>query len=107
MFGRKPANTNELPLSIFATLPSNATEVARLWLTPDQSYVAVGYMEGWTPELLGSLLIECARSAAVAFAARSDVSEVEALTEIVRGMELERERIADESRDSAGREGKQ
>ena len=105
MFRRKGPAANELPLSLFSDLPSEATEVARLWLTSRRSYVLVGHMVGWTPDLMGSLLIECARTAAVAFASRFDMSDAKAFEEIMRGMDEERARMADESGEHCVQEG--
>jgi hypothetical protein len=84
---------NELPIEIIPDLPANAMELARLWVTTERSYVAVGYPDRWTPELIGSLLVESAYTVAAAYAAQGDMSEADALDAIWRGFDDERERL--------------
>jgi hypothetical protein len=88
------SHSNELPLQVIPDLPSDATELARLWVNSERSFVAVAYPEKWTPELLGSLLAESAHTVAAAYAAETDLSEEEALTAIWRGFDQERERLS-------------
>jgi hypothetical protein len=93
MFGRVKGHPGELSLDVFKDLPANATELARFWVTGERSYVAVGRSEGWEPELLGSLLVECLHTAAAGYAARETMSESEALERMWRGVDEERLRL--------------
>ena len=88
-------HSNELPLDVISDLPADAIELARLWVNSDRSYVAVGYPERWSPELIGSLLVESAHTIAAAYAAEANMSEEEALAAIWRGFDEERERLDD------------
>ncbi|MEG3153559.1 DUF5076 domain-containing protein [Sphingomonas sp. RB1R13] len=74
----------------FPNLTDDAFEVARFWVDKDRSFVAVGYPEGWQPELLGSILVESIHTAAVAFSAQTGMSEDEALQRIFDGFDIER-----------------
>ena len=84
----------ELPLEMMGNLPPSAFELARFWVDSNRSYVAVGYPEKWSPELLGSLLVESVHTAAVAYAQQTELPEQEALDAIWRGLDEERERLA-------------
>jgi hypothetical protein len=88
------SHPNELPLEVISGFPSDAIELARLWVDSKRSYVAVGYPDRWTPELIGSLLVESAYTVATAYAAQTEMSEEEALEAIWRGFDEERERMA-------------
>ena len=87
------SHPNELPLEVISDLPPDAVELARLWVNSSRSYVAVGYPDRWTPELIGSLLVESAYTVATAYAAQTEMSEEEALKGIWRGFDEERERL--------------
>ena len=89
------SHPHELPLEVLSDLPPDAVELARLWVNSKRSYVAVGYPDGWSPELIGSLLVESAYTVAKAYAAQSDLSEAAALNAIWRGFDEERERLND------------
>jgi hypothetical protein len=56
----------------------------------------VGIQDRWSPELLGSLLIESVYTAATAYAAAGEMSESEALSRIWQGLDEERARLSAE-----------
>ncbi len=97
MFGarRAPDHKGEIPLrATFPDLSDDAFELARFWVSAEKSFVAVGRPIDWRPELLGSLLVESIQTAAVAYAAQTDLSEAEALARIWVGIDEERGRLA-------------
>ena len=75
-------------------LPADAVEIARLWVSSDRSFVAVAHQREWSPELLGSLFVECLLTAADACAAACDMSVEEALTQLWKGVDDERLRLS-------------
>jgi hypothetical protein len=93
-FLRRP-HKGEVPLNVIADLPGDATEVARLWVNSERSYVAIGLPDGWSPELFGSLLVECVHTAAWAYADVKEKSVEEVLQAIWSGFDEERERLSD------------
>jgi len=72
-----------------------AFELARFWVNPDEgrSHVLIGFQDKWSPELLGSLLIESVHTAAAAYAVTGQMSESEALRRILQGLDDERARL--------------
>lgn len=76
-------------------LGKTAFELARFWINPDEgrSHVLVGFQDRWSPELLGSLLIESVYTAAAAYAATGSMSEQEALRRMWLGLDEERARL--------------
>ena len=100
MFGltrRSQPHPGEIPIfEICPDLPVDAFELARFWVNSERSNVAIGLPDRWEPELLGSLLVESVHTAAAAYAAKSKMSEQEALNRIWSGFEEERERVAAE-----------
>jgi|SRR4051812_10139729 len=93
MFGRGKAHEGEIPLAALPDLPPDAWEIARFWVSEERSFVAVGRPEGWSPELLGSLIVESMCTAASGYAA-SGMSETEALRRMWDGLDQERLRLS-------------
>lgn len=82
-----------------SSVPSKTSfELARFWVDPEEgrAHVFIGFQDRWSPDLLGSLLIESIYTAAAAYAAVSDMSESEALSLIWRGLDDERARLSAE-----------
>jgi hypothetical protein len=94
MLGFHKAHPGEIGLNVFADLPKDAWELARFWVTSEKSFVSVARRENWTPELLGSLLIECVQNAAASYASSGSMSENEALERIWLGIDRERARLS-------------
>jgi hypothetical protein len=97
MFGarRTEAHSGEIPLrSTFPNLPDDAFELARFWVNSERSFAAVGRPQQWDPELLGHLLVESVHTAAAAYSQQTGMSEEEALGRMWRGIDEERERLA-------------
>jgi hypothetical protein len=78
----------------FPDLPKDAFELARFWVNDERSFVAVGRQRNWTPELLGSLIVESIHTAARTYAASGEMSEAEALDRLWHGFDEERGRLA-------------
>jgi len=97
-FGKKLEHPGAVALDERFGLPRDAFELARFWVSPEaaRSYVLIGYQERWTPELLGALLVESVHTAAAAYAARTNMSEGDALQRIWHGFDDERERLGPE-----------
>jgi hypothetical protein len=96
MFGspRSSAHPGEIPLrATFPNLPDDAFEIARFWVNSERSFVAVGSLLKWEPELLGHLLVESLHTAAAAYAQESGITAEEALSRMWRGIDEERERL--------------
>ncbi len=93
MFGLTKPHPGEITLKAFPDLPSDAWELARFWISSERSFVSVGRYEQWTPELLGSLLIECVHTAAATYAEAGSMTEQEALQRIWNGIDQERDRL--------------
>lgn len=91
--GFERRHPGELDLKVLGPPSADASEVARFWVNSDRSFVGVSRAKSWTPELLGALLIECAHTAASAFAANDSLTESEALACILNGMDEERQRL--------------
>jgi len=98
MFGVRRGHAGEITLAALPSLPADAIELARLWVSPKdgRSYVATSAYQQWAPELVGSLLVESARTAATGFATASNMTEMEAFALIMKGMDDERGRLASE-----------
>ena len=98
MFGLRRGHAGEITLDALPSLPADAVELARLWVSPNagRSYVATSAYQDWAPELLGSLLVESARTAASGFAKASKMTELEAFALIMKGMDAERAGLASE-----------
>jgi len=97
MFGRSQAaqHPGEILLhQSFPNLTDDAVELARFWVNDERSFVAVAFQTKWSPELLGSLLVESIHTAAVAYAAQMGIPEHEALERMWSGVDEERERLA-------------
>jgi Domain of unknown function (DUF5076) len=90
---RAAEHTRALSLSDWPQLKNNYFELARLWVSDEQSFVIVspGHLE--SPALLGSLFAECLRTAADAFAATGNFTPDNALRELWKGFDEERQRI--------------
>jgi hypothetical protein len=95
MFGLSRSHPGEIALDTFQDLPSDAWELARFWVTSERSFVSVGFLKQWAPELLGSLLIECVHNAAASYASLGTIPEDEALARIWRGIDDERQRLVE------------
>jgi hypothetical protein len=93
MFGLARTHPGEISLTALPGLPSDAQEVARIWVTSDRSFVAVGRSAAWEPELLGSLIVECVYNAAATYASGGAISQPEALDRLWRGFDEERARL--------------
>jgi hypothetical protein len=94
MLGLERSHPGAISVSaVFPNLPKEAFELARFWITPERSYVAAGRFERWSPELLGSLIVECVRTAARTYAAGGEMSEAEALQRLWCGFDEERARL--------------
>jgi hypothetical protein len=93
MFGFSKRHPGEIGLDVFPDLPRDALELARFWVGSERSFVSVGRQNAWSPELLGSLLIECVHTAAATYASGGIMSEDEALPRIWNGIDQERERL--------------
>ena len=94
MFLRAKPHPGEIPVpAALPGLPGDAWEVARFWVDGERSYVAIGRQQGWSPELLGSLLVESVRTAAATFATSGDISEEEALQRLWKGFDDERSNL--------------
>jgi hypothetical protein len=93
MFGRARPHPGEITLGVLQGLPEEAWELARFWVTSERSFVAVGRTKGWSPELLGSLLVECVHTAAAGYAGAESMTEAEALQRLWRGLDEERARL--------------
>jgi hypothetical protein len=91
----KRSHDGEISLKLLKDLPAEAFELVRMWVSAERSYVAIGRPERWSPELVGSLLVECAHTAAWAYADQMDLSVEETLAAIWRGFDEERERLKD------------
>ncbi|WP_309611867.1 DUF5076 domain-containing protein [Sphingomonas sp.] len=99
MFGLRRPQIHPGEISLrqsFPNLTDDAFEVARFWVSQERSFVAVGYPEKWEPELLGSILVESIHTAAVAYSARTGISEQIALSRIFSGFDSERANLASE-----------
>lgn len=70
-------------------------ELARFWVSAEQgrSFCLVSQMDHWSPELLGSLLVECVEMAATGYAAHAGVAEADVLRRIWQGFDEERARL--------------
>src|SRR5690606_27508469 len=96
MFGRTKSaqHPGEIPLrDSLPDLTEDAVELARFWVNSDRSFVAVAFEKNWTPELLGSLLVESVHTAAFAYAAHTTLSEEDALERMWSGFDEERMRL--------------
>jgi hypothetical protein len=93
MFGRARPHDGEIALSVLQDLPATAQEVARFWVSSERSFVAVARAPEWTPELLGSLIVECIYNAAATYAFDGAMSEDEALERLWNGFDKERARL--------------
>ena len=91
--GLERRHIGELDLKVMGPPPADAFELARLWVNSKRSFVGVSREKSWSPELLGSLLVECARTAASTFAADDVMTEEEARDRIFNGMDEERRRL--------------
>jgi hypothetical protein len=95
MLGLEKAHPGAITMSkVFPDLPKDAFELARFWVTGERSFVAVGRPERWSPELLGSLMVESLHTAAQIYAAAGEMSEAEALERLWHGFDEERERLS-------------
>jgi len=92
LFSRK--HEGEIEIEKFNDLGPDAFELARLWINSERVQAYVAYKQEWSPELLGSLLVETVYTAAGAVAAHLNLSEDEARQRIWRGFDEERERLA-------------
>lgn len=93
MFGRRPEHPHSIPLAGHKGLGDQYHELARFWVSPEQSFVLVAPDVVKSPALLGSLLVECIQTAAAGYAATSNITKEEALNELWRGFDDERSRI--------------
>lgn len=93
MFGRARPHKGELSLSGHGQLRDDAWELARFWINGERSYVMTALNKSWSPELVGSLLLESARTVAAAYAHTGAMSEAEAWTRILHGLDEERSRL--------------
>jgi hypothetical protein len=84
----------EIEIGKFNDLAPDAVELARLWVSSERVQAYVAYRPEWSPELLGSLLVETIYTAAGAVAAHQGLSEEQARKAIWRGFDEERERLA-------------
>jgi hypothetical protein len=98
MFGRVRPHDGEITLSALPDLPRDAQEIARFWVTSERSFVAVARPREWTPELLGSLLVECLHTAAATYACDGAMAEEEALDRLWDGLDQERARLRSTNR---------
>ncbi|MBY0392057.1 MAG: DUF5076 domain-containing protein [Novosphingobium sp.] len=98
MFGLRRGHAGEITLDALPALPADAVEMARFWVSAREgrSYVATSTYTQWAPELLGSLLVEAARTAASGFATATGMTEMEAFAQIMKGMDAERAGLASE-----------
>jgi hypothetical protein len=89
---RNAAHPGAISLDRSAELTGDYFELARFWVSAEKgrSYVLVSQLDGWEPELLGSLLDECLHTAAATFAARGDMTEEEALARLRKGFDEHR-----------------
>jgi hypothetical protein len=95
MFGRARPHPGEIALAAaLPNLPNNAWEIARFWVSTERSFVAIGRLERWSPELLRSLLVESLHTAAATYAGGGSMSEAEALQRLWRGLDEERQRLS-------------
>lgn len=95
MLGWRRAHKGELPIVTQQPLTAEAWELARFWINGDQSLVVTGVEEKWSPELIGALLLECARTAAISYARTGLMPEGEAWERILKGMDDERASLND------------
>lgn len=96
------AHPGAISLEGHPRLSDDFFELARFWVSAEQgrSFCLVSQMEHWSPELLGSLLVECIQTAATGYAAQTETSEAEVLRRIWQGFEEERARLdADHSQE--------
>ena len=94
MFGLRRCHKGELPVVTSEPLRDDAFELARFWINGERSLVVTGVQQKWTPELVGSLLLECARTAAASYAHTGIMSEQDAWHRILKGLEEERQRLS-------------
>ena len=94
MFGWRRPHKGELPVLSAGPLKDDAWELARFWINGDRSLVVTGVQERWQPELIGSLLMECVRTAATSYAHSGKMTEGEAWERILKGLDEERGRMA-------------
>ena len=94
MFGFRRPHKGELPIVTAEPLRDDAWELARFWINGERSLVVTGVEDRWSPELIGSLLLESAKTAAVSYARIGTMSEHEAWEEILKGLDAERERLS-------------
>jgi hypothetical protein len=89
---RKAEHPGAIALKQFDRLPADSMELARFWISAGEarSYVFIGFQDRWSPELLGSLLVEAVHTAAASYATSNAMSEAEALNRIWRGFDEER-----------------
>ena len=98
-FRGKAGHPGEIPLKGHSGLSDDYTELARFWVSGEQgrSYVLTAVEQQWSPELLGSLLVESVHTAAAAYAARDGITEQEALRRIWNGLDDERAALESDS----------
>ncbi len=95
MLGLRRPHKGELPVNFVEPLKDDAWELARFWVNGDRSLVVTGFEDRWSPELIGSLLLECARTVALAFSSRGIMTEQEAWVRILNGLDEERTRLSE------------
>jgi hypothetical protein len=95
MFGLERTHPGAISMpAVFPDLPKDAFELARFWVNTKRSFVAIGRPERWSPELLGSLIVESIHTAAQSYAAFGEMSEAEALRRLWDGFDQERAQLA-------------
>ena len=87
----------EIPLDDWPELASGYAELARFWVSSERAFTLVSPSVTDSPALLGSMLVECVETAADAYAEMGGVTRNEALAELWRGFDEERERMRSES----------
>ncbi|MBO0749765.1 MAG: DUF5076 domain-containing protein [Porphyrobacter sp.] len=102
---RKPAHPGAIELEGHPDLTDDYFELARFWVSAEQgrSYVLMGFLERWQPELLGSLINEGFHNAAAAYAERGIMSEEEALRRLYDGFDDHRASLNSEATEDDGR----
>ena len=95
MLGWRRTHKGELPIVTAEPLHNNAWELARFWINGERTLVVTGVEDRWSPELIGSLLLECARTASTSYSYAGLMSEDEAWERILNGMDEERSRLCE------------
>ena len=83
----------EISIDEWPELNDGYVELARFWVSQERAVTLLAPDVTDSPALLGSLLVECAHTAADAYAQLNNVDREQALAELWKGFDEERERL--------------